>query len=387
MASHAIETIITSTGILSDVITLNLGLGFIQVYTHGSTNTMHYDGDDVTAQRALEIQLVKFTEVFKQRGGNPFMGPAAGRYGDENDSETVPQRISQPGPEDIHGVFAGLKWDIMEVNDEKAYIELQLPSNRWKNELKNYYYFAAVNSKDGSEERESLRRLIRATRRRYANDVNKVWISGRLDALESLLQAFDLYKGGEDINVFIEELVDLAYPGEVNVVRRITIEQIDDNATSFLDEVSFKNISSNVYIDGSGYHTYFNALLEEIVMPKGFWGRKVPVHYDENLPDVAVRELNQTKRLDRRIFIMPMNELQVPTSNQIIYKDPETVGIPEVAIENWRQKGDGNHYPEKGMAIYPRRSSRVGIKVIVVKGEIPKQVERELEIASSNLES
>lgn len=365
MADHERNLIETETGLISEEITISKGPAFIRVYTHGSTNVLSCFGQSVTAQRPLETQLVNFTEVYKQRGANPFMGPMAGRFG---------EGLAQPGSEDIHGVFAGLPWTVEEISDEDAYVQLGLSASVWKQELKNYYYFAASKPEGFGEERKSLERLIKATTIRYKAGHEAI---EKIKELDSALRSKRSSDNLGHLEVLVGNLVDLAYGGEADLQRRITIDFADEQTVEFLDEVSFRNVSpTDEYRDASGYHTYFDTLLSEIVMPKNFWKGSIPAHYDDNLPDVRVRELNQQQRLGRQVFIIPEGELQSASANQIIYKDPVSVGIPEVAIENWRQPGDENYYPKRAKVLKPGETSHVGVRIIVVNGpEIPRSVQ------------
>lgn len=372
LMTYKIESVITEN-LTSDLITLSFGTSVVQVYTHGAINTLSSNDHDVTAQRDIETQLVNFTELYRQRGGNPFMGPMAGRYG--GGSGEPASRIAQPGPVDIHGVFAGLPWNIDLI--ENNYIQLSLPASQWKNEIKNYYFFAAQKPEEFSEERQSLQRLIESTKLRFEG-IGPI----HQDILElaSLLKNPEIDKQLDSLINLIDRLVNYAYPGEANIARRITIEDTDEQVASFLDEVWIENVSkirNDISLDASGFHTYFNALLSEIVMPTDFWEKgKVPLYYDDNLPDVRVRILNQKDRLGRTVFIIPEGELQNPNANQIIYKDETVIKNKEVAIENWRQPGDSYHYPEKARLIEPGETSYVATRIIVVNtDEIPQYIQ------------
>lgn len=378
MATIENYSVETEAGIKSEIIRLTFGGSVVNVYTHGAINTIHQNGADVTAQRDPEEQLVHFTEMFRQRGGNPVMGPMAGRYDNS--------KIAQPGHTDIHGVFAGMTWNISEVNDVENYIVMKLPAEVWINELKNYYSFAALSLEEGSERRRALARLIAACKERYS--MNKAFVE-RLNSMDILTSSLGRENQIGLIEREINFLINIAYPGEADITRRITIEDVN-GIPSFLDEVQIQNVSDGIdYLDASGFHTYFNALLTEIVMPKGFWGKNdiAPEHYDDNLPDVRIREIDQTNtELNRRIFIVPEAELQVPTSNQIIYKDENTVGIREVAIENWRQPGDSDHYPKISRVIPARGTSLIAVRIIVLEGsEIPYSVKDYLDKVNTNL--
>lgn len=368
-------TIKTETGIESEVITLQIGSAHIHVYTHGSTNTLHAFNSDVTSQRELETMLVRLDELFKQRGGNPFLGPMAGRY----DSS----RIAQPGTMDIHGVFAGLSWNILDVNVDEGYVELELPATKWKGELKTYYYFAALEPENFSSNKQSLIRLLNAMQNVYIGTEEIT----DLNELQLLLAQNDTLSNLNRIEDLTSKLVDLAFPGEATIVRRITVNQVSDEVVDFLDMVTIKNTSTNEnYLDSSGYHTYFNTFLEEIVLPNDFWKNGIIQDFDDNLADVTVRELNQVGRLRRRIFIIPEGELQSSHANQIIYRDLEMIGYPEAAIENWYQPGSENHYPHKGRIIRPGETAYYGVRIIVVQGnEIPEYVQQYVDEVNGRL--
>lgn len=301
------------------------------------------------------------------------MGPIAGRY---------LNTIAQPGPVDIHGVIAGLPWDIQEINDEKSFVELVLPASRWKNALIDYYYFAAQKDKS-TEERKSLQRLINANRIRFKNNPNFL---SKINELESLIDnARSNFNGLENL---IRILVDIAYPGEANFTRRITIENYPDDVTCFLDEVWIENSDrkENV-LDATGFHTYYNALLSEIIVEKGFWQNGIVLpHYDDDLPNRKARIVDQRDRLNRFLVIVPWADFIEQQVHQIIYKDELTVGIPEVAIENWWQKG--SLFPDKARILPPGETAHIGVRTYVVNGkiiplwlqDIIKQVNLELEL-------
>ncbi len=122
------------------------------------------------------------------------------------------------------------------------------------------------------------------------------------------------------------------------------------------------------------------------MFPKGFFGRSVPQDYDENLPDRSVRILDQRDRLRRQVVIIPEVELRTHSLNQIIFKDKNTIGQPDVAIENWRQIGDDRHYPEIARIIRPGETSRIGVRIIVVKGnELPSHIRDYIDKVNSDL--
>ncbi len=343
----------------TDVLTLSLGPTSIKVYTHGSTNEMHHSGVGVTAQRPLDEQLVNFWETWKQRGANPFMGPMAGEYNSE--------LISQPGPKDIHGVFCGVPWDVVQISDngtDSGYVELFLPAERWKTEIIEYYYTAVTMAPIGSEKNLSLTRFLAVVERRFGSDKS---IMDNVNFVRGNLKI----KGG-NVRDAVTDLVNLVYPGNVDLRRRLTIKQNSDSIVTFLDEVWFKNISDQSYMDASGFHPYWNLVLSEIVNPP--WGEDTPELYNENLPDVKVRELDQQERLGRTIFIVPEGELLRRKSNHIIFKDPETVEKEEVAVEMWRQKGDADHFPKISRIIKPGETSHIGMSVILVTGPVPQDL-------------
>ncbi len=153
------STITTSEGINSDVYTLNLGPSKLTVYSHGAINDIEVEGQDVTFPGDLNQKIVHFSEIYRQRFGNPLMNPA-GRYGDEEDLEQRPQRVSQPGLKDIHGVIAGIPWDIVEAGEN--FIEMRLPAERWKGVMEEYYIDAAKIFEVDTVGRHSLDRFIRA---------------------------------------------------------------------------------------------------------------------------------------------------------------------------------------------------------------------------------
>ncbi len=65
------------------------------------------------------------------------------------------------------------------------------------------------------------------------------------------------------------------YPGEAEIVRRVTIEDLNDpKVSSLLDEVWITNLGNEDFRDASGFHTYFNAFLKEIVVSKGIFWKK-----------------------------------------------------------------------------------------------------------------
>lgn len=383
--SYRIENLVTPTGLPTDKITLSAGEADVSVYTQGSTNELCYKGTDVTAQRPLEQQIVWYTDLFQQRGANPFMGPMAGRYGDEPNELGLPEkRVAQPGPVDIHGVFAGMPWKIEDIKEDE-WVELTLTAEKWKGELKDYYYFAVTKPEQFAQDRQSLERLIRATKHRYHGDQR---ILSRIGKLEKLLKNERLGENLKTAESLVEDLVDFAFPGEADLRRRVTIEAINDNCVSFLDQVWMKNVSKDTdYRDASGYHTYFNTMLGEIIMPPGFWENGVvPSHYDDNLPNVMVRAMDQRERLERIVFLVPEFELKLPDTNQIIYRDQDAVEKSETAIECWRQRGDGEHYPEEARVIIPGETSRIGIRIIVVTGdELPDQIRNYLETVEDEL--
>lgn len=354
----------TESGIGSDLLTLKFGESEIRVYTHGGINTIHSRNTDVTSQNDMNKVLVALDRIDKQRGGNPLMGPSAGRY-----DKSV---ISQPGPVDIHGVFAALPWEINNIDTDKNFVELRLPAAYWKGAITDYYFFAAREDDPNAENRLSLARFVSSLQKRFKDENT----TSMIKEVNSLIGSAEIDKNYSTLASLISQLVEIAFPGNVDVIRRITIEDMGEgNITSFYDEVWFKNLGNEDYLDSSGFHTYFNAFLSEIVLPEDFWSGKVPKHFDDNLSDVQVRVLDQVKRLGRWVIIIPESELRSPNSNQIIYKDPTTIGVPDAAIENWRQPGNSNNYPHTGRIVKPGETSHIGFRTIVVQGpEIPTDI-------------
>lgn len=181
----------------------------------------------------------------------------------------------------------------------------------------------------------------------------------------------------------IISLVEMAYPGNANIYREVSIEAgSTDNVTSFLDVVRIENTGELPYQAAPGWHTYFHALLSEVVVPHLWSSNNAPSEYDDNLYDgVKAREINQVAALNRRILVVPLENI----GNQIIYRANKT-GLKtkrDAAVENWWTAGDGT-FPDKHWVVEPGNTVKMAFRIIVVDGEaIPPDIQEHIDAVNN----
>lgn len=326
---------------------LTAGDTSIIIYTQGSTNIVEHRNVPVTAIREPETMLVDIARLPFQRGGSPFHGiymPSA-----------EDGLIAQPGPQELHGSWAGLPWQTEELDESGASVTMRLDAKFWIGEIVAYYTHAAGN-RANDEQKGSYERMLFAVKKRYPNDRRVTQFLA------------ETRNKPNDVNIRV--LVGLLYPGEVSVLRKVQISQPFGDGITVVDDIA-QLTNDSLHTDAShsvGFHTYWYTDLENIILNRRSLLNGVALYpgYDENLNDVQVRIINQTEVHGRIIAIVPVYDLARADANQVIYHDHNRMKHPrkEVAIENNTQQG--GLYPTIGQIIKPEEKRLVGFQTVII---------------------